>query len=147
MNSLAYERQPKTYIPQEMTCTLKGQTIQYNLHLVSLIVEQLDSEAALINLEQFKGVVIASAGFGRYLYPSLVSVPRCDGGSEWRNVETVYAVQVHSSGLPAFADTVQSCVGPLISRVICESCCTWNYPHWRLPSRSGINSISLPGTI
>lgn len=41
-------------IGPEQTCAVKDRTIQDNLHLVGLIVEQVDSEAALINLDQSK---------------------------------------------------------------------------------------------
>lgn len=35
----------------EQTCAVKGRAIRDNLHLVSLIIEQVDSEATLINLD------------------------------------------------------------------------------------------------
>lgn len=39
-------------IGPEQTCAVKGRTIQDNLHLVHLIIEQVVSEAVLINLDQ-----------------------------------------------------------------------------------------------
>lgn len=70
---------------------MKGRTIQNDLHLVQLVIEKVDSEAALINLDQsklFKRVahrfleaVLASVCFGLYfrswirlLYASPVAV-------------------------------------------------------------------------
>lgn len=55
---------------------MKGRTIHNNLHMVRLIVEQGDSETALIHFDHFKeydrvdhkflGTVIESVGFGPY---------------------------------------------------------------------------------
>ncbi|CAE1178594.1 unnamed protein product [Acanthosepion pharaonis] len=76
-------------IGPEQTCAVKGRTIQDNLHMVRLILEQVDSEAALINLDQSKAfdrvdhrfleAVLSAAGFGadfrswiRLLYASPV---------------------------------------------------------------------------
>ena len=38
----------------EQTCAVKGRTIQDSLHLVRMIVEKVDGNAALINLDQSK---------------------------------------------------------------------------------------------
>ncbi|CAE1276092.1 unnamed protein product [Acanthosepion pharaonis] len=61
-------------IGPEQTCAVKGRTIQDNLHLVRLIIEKVDSDAALINLDQSKAfdrvdhrfleAVLSAAGFG-----------------------------------------------------------------------------------
>ena len=58
----------------EQTCAVKGRTIQDSLHLVRMIVEKVDGNAALINLDQSKAfdrvdhafleAVLSSAGFG-----------------------------------------------------------------------------------
>ena len=63
-------------IGPEQTCAVKGRTIQDNLHLVRLIIEKVDSDAALINLDQSKAfdrvdhrfleAVLSAAGFGPY---------------------------------------------------------------------------------
>ncbi|CAE1328542.1 unnamed protein product [Acanthosepion pharaonis] len=61
-------------IGPEQTCAVKGRTIQDNIHMARLILEQVDSEAALINLDQsktfdrvdhrFLEAVLSEAGFG-----------------------------------------------------------------------------------
>ena len=58
----------------EQTCAVKGRTIQDSLHLVHMIVENVDVNAALINLDQSKAfdrvdhafleAVLSAAGFG-----------------------------------------------------------------------------------
>lgn len=107
--------------------------------MVRLILEQVDSESALINLYQFKafdrvehrflGAVLESVGrsVGRLqgvlsiLDQSLISVPGCGGGSERSKVKTFHAVQINSSMFPAFTNAVHFCVGTLPAQVNGES--------------------------
>ena len=83
-------------IGPEQTCSVKGRTIQDNLHLVRTIIENVDSGAALIKLDQSKAFdrvdhhflesILSAAGFGqdfrswiRLLYASPSSMVEVNG--------------------------------------------------------------------
>lgn len=65
-------------ISPEQTCAEKGRTFQDNLHLASLIVEQVESGAALINFDligliDFLGLFSSWPASGRTFGPGSIS--------------------------------------------------------------------------
>ena len=75
---------PSLICPKQ-TCAVKGRTIQDSLHLVCMIVEKVDENAALINLDQSKAFdrvdhsflesVLSAAGFGLHFHTWIKANP------------------------------------------------------------------------
>ena len=81
---------------------MKGGSIQDSLHMVRTIVDKVKGNAALINLDQsqaFDRVDQFRASLSQ-LDSSPLCVPRCDGGSERGQVETLHLNSLDSPWFP-----------------------------------------------
>lgn len=128
-------------IVSEQTFVVKGRTIQANLRLIRLIIGQVENEAPVINLDQFKGFSELTIVFWRLsFWPPVLSLTFKPGSDLCMHLsvrwwKSMWFDQTLSHCLAPFSKVIRFGFGAFLPQVKDEFGPTRNPPppHWSYP--------------